>query len=222
MSPDRSFPAAEESTCPCRRRTDTGLIPESGRASAEGVLPCTGQPGGSGPWAAESWARLSVHTRPSHWLKKPSFPAWGLEHINTYEQKAHWALKLFPQRTLQTNHKKMVIWTTNFPDYLPGFYTTLPSHSAGPFPRSTLCQLLGALHQRSLLWVWWAMFLNQCLSPSPNPSPLCASEIIVFLLQQACTLHHSHYSYHSLSGQSSSTSKGKFRMTPRWFFLSPL
>ena len=159
---------------------DMGLVPESGRSSAEGngnplQHSCHGQRSLAGMvhGAAKNWTRLSVHTQPSHWLKKSSFPAWGLEHINTYEQKAHWALRLFPQRTLQTNHKKMVIWTTNFPDYLPGFYTTLPSHSAGPFPRSTLCQLLGALHYRSLLWVWWAVVLNQCLSPGPNPSPLC-------------------------------------------------
>lgn len=39
--------------------------------------------------------------------------------MNTYEQKAHWTLELFPQRTLQINHKKIVIRTTNFPDYLP-------------------------------------------------------------------------------------------------------
>ena len=107
-------------------------------------------PAGTVHGAAKNWTRLSAHTQPSHWLKKSSFPAWGLEHMNTYEQKAPWALELFPQTTLQTNHKKMVMWTTNFPDYLLGFYATPPSHSAGPFPRSSLCQLLGTLHQRSL------------------------------------------------------------------------
>ena len=115
-------------------------------------------PAGTVHGAAKNWTRLSAHTQPSHWLKKSSFPAWGLEHMNTYEQKAHWALELFPQTTLQTNHRKTVIWTTNFPDYLLGFYATPPSHSAGPFPRSSLCQLLGTLHQRSLLWVWVSCF----------------------------------------------------------------
>ena len=62
------------------------------------------------------------------------------------------------------------------------------------------------------------LFLHQCLSPSPNPSLLCASQIIILLLQQACTLRHSHFYYHSLSGQFSFISKGKFRMTTRWFF----
>ena len=75
--------------------------------------------------------------------------------MNIYEQKAYRALKLFPQRTLQINHKKMVIRTTNFPDYL----TRLPHISNIPLS-GTLSSVVSLPAVRTLLSAISALSLD--------------------------------------------------------------